>query len=73
MAVISQLCFVLYLSHILHAGSVTVISKQQIIREKRRERACLSGRHGLLQLTLYYFKSNVDARLLDLGMTIRYT
>lgn len=32
----SQLCFVLYMNHILHAGSVTVISKQQKVREKRR-------------------------------------
>lgn len=30
----SQLCFVLYISHILHAGFVTVIFKQQKVREK---------------------------------------
>lgn len=68
----SQLGFVLYISHILHAGSVTVItviSKQQKVREKRREGACFSSR---LQLTLYYFKSIAHARLLDLGMTIHY-
>lgn len=56
----SQLCFVLSISHILHAGSFTVISKQQNVRENRGERVWLSGRHGLLQLTLYYFKSNVQ-------------
>lgn len=68
----SQLYFVLYISHILHSESVAVISLHQNVREKRGERVCLSGRHGLLQLT-YYFKSNVHARLLDLGRTIHYS
>lgn len=32
-----QLYFVLYIGHILHAGSVTVLSKQQKVREKEEK------------------------------------
>ena len=76
----SRLYFVLYISHILHVGSVRVISTQQKVRletnglKKHREGLSFwQAQVKKLQLTLYYFKRNVHASLLDLGMTIHYS
>lgn len=76
----SKLYFVLFISHILHVGSVRVISMQQKVRletngqKKHRLELHLWQAHvKKLQLTLYYFKRNVHASLLDMGMAIHYS
>lgn len=70
----------LYISHILHVGSVRAISTQQQVRletngwRKPGEGLPLwQAQVKKLQLALDYFKRNVHASLLDLGMTIHYS